>query len=129
MAAVALVMLPALFLLGRAVDSAFSKPCDTQELSDACAVNGSGTDGGDSGGGAQRDAESTTEPAPAGLGNRVVEQIRESDTAVSSASCDEPVRVTDTDRSTTCLVAFDDGREQRYQARWTDPDTVEVTPL
>ena len=35
-AAVALVMLPALFLLGRAVDAAFSKPCD--DLPDnACA--------------------------------------------------------------------------------------------
>jgi Flp pilus assembly pilin Flp len=54
MAAVALVMLPALFLLGRAVDAAFNKPCDAEELSgaDACAAaRGGGGGGGAAGSG------------------------------------------------------------------------------
>jgi Flp pilus assembly pilin Flp len=53
MAAVALVMLPALFLLGRAVDDAFSKPCDAKELpgADACAAARGGGGGGAAGSG------------------------------------------------------------------------------
>lgn len=54
MAAVALVMLPALFLLGRAVDAAFSKPCEAKELpgADACAAaRGGGGGGGGAGSG------------------------------------------------------------------------------
>ena len=63
-AAVALVMVPALFFLGRAVDEAFSKPCD--DLSDdACASPRAAAGSGGGGGGGSGGGEGPSAPTSA----------------------------------------------------------------
>jgi Flp pilus assembly pilin Flp len=115
-AAVAVVMLPALFLLGRAVDSAFSKPCE--ELPDSACASRTGTDGGtDSRRGT--DQPSSDERPPADLGARVTDRLRGA--GARSAVCDGPVTVHPPVHSTTCEVTFTDGRPPRqYLVVWRD---------
>ena len=120
MAAIALVMLPALFLLGRAVDSAFGKPCEAEELDNRCAVqrDGGGQDG-DAGG---SDAGSA---APANLSSRVANEVGSAE--VESVDCDSPVTGTPPNQSTTCEVHYTDGRpSETFQVVWTG-DTGPVT--
>ena len=131
-AAVALVMVPALFLLGRAVEEAFSKPCD--DLSDnACASRAEGGGGGGGGGG---DGDGGTfgtdvneESPPDDLDDRVVENL--SGEGVESAECNGAVTVSPPTRSTICEVTYADSRPPRmYRVVWTDgSDDVDPTPL
>jgi Flp pilus assembly pilin Flp len=121
-AAVAVVMVPALFLLGRAVDAAFGKPCD--ELpDDACA---SSTRTGGSTDGRHGPIQPTGgERAPADLKNRVTERLRAA--GAESAVCDAAVTASPPTRTTTCEVTFTDGRPPRmYVVVWRD-DTDDLT--
>ena len=124
MAAIALVMLPALFLLGRAVDSAFSKPCEAEELDNRCAVQSDG--GGQDGDGDGSDAGSG---APANLRSRVANEVGPAE--VESVACTSPVTGTPPNQSTTCEVNYTDDRpSETYRVAWTgDTGPVTLTPV
>ena len=114
-AAIAVVMLPALFLLGRAVDSAFGKPCEAEELQDRCAVQGAGP-GGSSGGSGGGSSAYT-----ANLETRVASEVSNQTGQSSSASCEKQDTPTPPRGTTaTCNVQLADGSTAVYQVQWTD---------
>jgi Flp pilus assembly pilin Flp len=129
-AAVSLVLLPVLFLLGRAVDSAFGKPCE-QLPGNACAsrTDGGGGGGGSGGGGADDVSDSSTYTAD--LESRVANEVSDRVGQAGSATCEEQDSPTPPRGATaTCTVQFADGSTAEYVVEWTDDaGSFDVRPV
>jgi Flp pilus assembly pilin Flp len=125
-AAVAVVILPALFLLGRAVDSAFGKPCE--ELPDSACASSASSDGGSDGGHGTEQPGGDERP-PADLSTRVTDRLRGE--GATSAVCTGPVTVNPPERSTTCQVTFADSRPpgQYLVVYREDSDDLTLRPV
>lgn len=129
-AAVALVMLPALFFLGRAVEDAFSKPCDEKpDLACASRPGSDGSDGDSAGGNGSLGNEVSDESPPDDLDDRVTNQL--SSDGAESTVCDGPVTVSPPTRSTVCRVTYADSRPvQAYRVVWTEgSDDITLSEL
>ncbi len=129
MAAVAIVMVPALFLLGRAVDSAFSKPCDELSNGSCAASRGGGPGGGGASGsgGGSDGGGSAAQAATRDLESWVTSHVSTL-SGSPRVSCEELETPTPPPGSTaTCTATFTNGDpDRRYVVEWTSEGTRQL---